>query len=219
MSQITFVRHGQAQTNARDEASYDQLSPLGHQQAKWLGEHMTIAGTRFERVYCGTLIRQNETAISMGANLQAEIIQDSRLNEIEYFTLAELIETQHGLPIPDSREGFVAHLPALFALWQAGDIDNPPESFQAFEERVSGVIDEIANGKGAALAVTSAGLISMVLRLTMGLDTPAMSRACLAIMNTSVHHLHRLGDSLALTHFNGVPHLENTERRYAQTHL
>ena len=37
MVELTLVRHGQAQTGARDEASYDSLSNLGH-QARWLGE-------------------------------------------------------------------------------------------------------------------------------------------------------------------------------------
>ena len=38
MSHITLIRHGQANSQARDEASYDRLSDLGHQQAAWLGE-------------------------------------------------------------------------------------------------------------------------------------------------------------------------------------
>ncbi len=40
MSHITPIRHGQANTGARTEADYDRLSPLGHQQAAWLGDHL-----------------------------------------------------------------------------------------------------------------------------------------------------------------------------------
>ena len=36
MSTITLIRHGQANTAAQDEVSYDRLSDLGTQQAAWL---------------------------------------------------------------------------------------------------------------------------------------------------------------------------------------
>jgi len=219
MSQITLVRHGQAQTRARDEHGYDRLSPLGHQQAAWLGEHLNDTREQVSRVYCGTLIRHVETAAAMGAGQYAEIVQDPRLNEMEFFTLAHLYGAQHGEPLPNSREGFVAYMPRLLAAWEAGEIDGPPESFAAFQARVTDAIAEISSGRGPALVVTSGGLIGMVLRQTMGLGTPAFARACIAIMNTSVHRLHRLGADMALTQFNAVPHLDRPDRQHAQTHL
>jgi broad specificity phosphatase PhoE len=219
MTTITLIRHGQANTEARTEAEYDRLSPLGHQQAAWLGAHMNDTGEHIERVYCGTLRRHNETAQSMQADSHAEIVQDERLNEIEYFTLAQLMLAQHGTAIPDDREGFVTHLPLLFKTWQEGGIKDAPETFQSFETRVSDAIADISNGRGPALVVTSGGLIGMVARQVMNLDLTAMSLACLAIMNTSVHRLHRVGPVMALTQFNAVPHLEKRDRHYAQTHL
>ena len=219
MSQITLVRHGQAQTGARDEHGYDRLSPLGHLQAGWLGEHLSDTREMIERVYCGTLTRHIETAAAMGVGQHAEIVQDARLNEMEFFTLAQLYGAQHGAPLPDTREGFVAYMPRLLAAWEAGEIDSPPESFDAFTARVTDAIAEISAGRGPALVVTSGGLIGMVLRQTMGLGTPAFAKACIAIMNTSVHRLHRLGSDMALTQFNAVPHLDRPERQYAQTHL
>lgn len=219
MSQITLVRHGQAQTRARDEHGYDSLSPLGHQQAAWLGEHLVDTREQISRVYCGTLIRHLETAAAMGAGQHAEIVQDARLNEMEFFTLAHLYGQQHGAALPESREGFVSYMPRLLSAWEAGEIDSPPEHFGDFQARVSDAMAEIAAGRGPALVVTSGGLIGMVLRQTMGLGTPAFARACIAIMNTSVHRLHRLGDDMALTQFNAVPHLDRPDRQYAQTHL
>ena len=219
MSQITLVRHGQAQTRARDEHGYDRLSPLGHQQAAWLGEHLTDTHEQISRVYCGTLTRHVETAAAMGAGQYAEIVQDARLNEMEFFTLAHLFAQQHGEALPDTREGFVSYMPRLLAAWEAGKIDSPPETFEAFAGRVDEAVTEIAAGRGPALVVTSGGLIGMVLRQTMGLGSPAFARACIAIMNTSVHRLHRLGHDMALTQFNAVPHLDRPDRQYAQTHL
>lgn len=216
MSHITLVRHGQANTDARDEASYDKLSDLGHQQARWLGAHLQFTGTYYPRVYCGTLTRHLETAASMGL---ADPIRDPRLNEIEYFTIAKLFEEQHGITIPSDREGFVEHLPRTFDAWARGDIAGTPESFEEFETRVSGALRDIGTEGGPAIVVTSGALISMVVRQAMGLDIPSMARVALAIMNTSMHRLHPIGPQLSPVLFNAVPHLEAPDRQFAQTHL
>ena len=217
MSHITLIRHGQANTSARDEISYDRLSPLGHQQSTWLGEHLRASNAYHPRVYCGTLTRHIETAQSMG--FADGITQDARLNELEYFTLASLLEEQHNVTLPTEREGFVTHLPEVFAAWRDGKIENPPESFAEFEGRVTSALSEIRAGDGPALVVTSGGLIAMAMRQVMDLDINAMARVALAIMNTSMHRLHPIGEHLTPVLFNAVPHLEAPDRHFAQTHL
>lgn len=217
MSHITLIRHGQANTGARDEASYDKLSPLGHQQAAWLGAHLRASGDHHSRVFTGTLVRHVETAASMGHS--DDVVRDPRLNELAYFTLAELLRDQQGVEIPTEREAFVYHLPRVFAAWERGEIDNPPESFQDFERRVSDALHEIAAGSGPALVVTSGGLIAMAMRRFLALEVTAMARLALAIMNTSMHRLFPIGDELSLVLFNAVPHLDPPDRHYAQTHL
>lgn len=216
MSHITLIRHGQANTQARDELSYDRLSPLGHQQAAWLGDHLRTCGSHHSRVYCGTLTRHVETAGGMKAG-DAE--QDPRLNELEYFTLARLLEEQHGVALPSEREGFIRHLPRIFTAWQNGELEGAPESFADFESRVTDVLDEIAAGKGPALVVTSGGLIAIALRQVMELNIAATARVALAIMNTSMHRLFPIGDHLSPVLFNAVPHLDAPDRHFAQTHF
>ena len=66
MSHITLIRHGQANGDARDEAGYDKLSPLGKQQSAWLGEYLRASAAHHPRVFCGTLRRHEETAEAMG---------------------------------------------------------------------------------------------------------------------------------------------------------
>ena len=217
MSHITLIRHGQANTGARDEASYDRLSDLGHQQAAWLGDHLRATAGHHPRLYCGTLRRHRETAQSMA--MGAPVHEDARLNELEYFTLAERMEAQYGLPIPQEREGFVAHLPAVFTAWAEDRLDDPPETFAAFEARVSGALSEIAAGSGPALVVTSGGLIAMSMRQVLGLDIAAMARVALAIMNTSMHRLYPIGEHLSPVLFNAVPHLDAPDRHFARTHV
>ena len=216
MSHITLIRHGQANTEARDEVAYDRLSALGHRRAEWLGAHLRASASHHPRLYCGTLRRHRETAQSMG--LEGATV-DPRLNEREYFRLAQLLEEQKGIAVPREREGFIAHLPVVFTAWQNGDIRGAGETFDSFETRVSRALAEIAAGLGPTLVVTSGGLIAMAMRQMLGLDIPAMARMALAIMNTSMHRLYPIGDRLSPVLFNAVPHLEQPDRHFAQTHL
>lgn len=217
MSHITLIRHGQANSAADDEAGYDRLSELGHQQARWLGGYFEDIGERFDRVYSGALTRHIETAASMSAHSHAEAIVDERLNEVAYFDLSEKMHEQFGIKRPREREGFIEHLPLVFTAWQDGRIEGANESFHDFQSRVDDVLHEIAAGDGRALVVSSGGLIAMAIRVSMGLELGAFARMALAIMNTSVHQLHPIGAGLTLTQFNAVPHLAPQDRQYAKT--
>lgn len=216
MSHITLIRHGQANTSARDEVSYDKLSPLGHQQAQWLGAYLRDSAAHHPRVFCGTLTRHVETAHSAGFT---DVTQDERLNEIPYFTLSELLRQQRGLEIPDEREGFIRHLPQVFTAWSLDEIDNVPIRFTDYIGGVGDALAEIGVGAGPALVMTSGGLIALVMRGTLGLDMASTARMALAIMNTSMHRIHPIGAVMTPVLFNAIPHLEAPDRHYAQTHL
>ena len=217
MSHITLIRHGQANSGAQDEASYDKLSPLGHQQSAWLGAHLHERGQHHARLYTGTLKRHVETATSMNTGL--EPTRDARLNELEYLTLARALEDEHDIPFPTDNASFTTHLPLVFQYWQDDRIDGAPDRFADFEARVSAALTEIAEGDGPALVVTSGGLISMAMRQVLRLDITAMAQMALAIYNTSQHRLFPIGGTLSPTMFNAIPHLEAPDRHYAQTHV
>lgn len=217
MSHITLIRHGQANSGAQDEVSYDKLSPLGHQQSEWLGAHMQAQHQHHTRLYTGTLKRHIETAQSMGTNL--EPIRDARLNELEYLTLARALEHEHNVPFPQDQAAFTTHLPQVFNAWHRGEIKGAPERFEDFETRVRDVLSEIAKGEGPALVVTSGGWISMVMRHALRLDIAGMAQLALVIYNTSQHRLFPIGGVLSPTLFNAIPHLEDPDRHHAQTHV
>lgn len=219
MSQIVLVRHGQANSGAKDEGDYDRLSPLGHQQAGWLGEHLRHRGDVFARVWTGTLRRHRETAEGIAAETPADTIEDPRLNELEYFTLSQLLADQHGITLPTTREGFVHHLPSLMQHWQDGKLEGAPESFHSFETRVRDAMHDISALPGRSLVVTSGGLIGMAMRLTLRLDMTAFCNVCLSIQNTSLSAWLPLEGHLALTQFNALPHLDTPDRQFAQTHI
>ncbi len=217
MSHITLIRHGQANSTAQDEHSYDQLSDLGRQQAKWLGEHLHQTHQHHARLYMGSLKRHAQTADAMATGLEA--IVDPRLNELEYFTLAAALRDEQGVPLPEDQQGFTTHLPKVFQAWQSGELSGAPETFEAFETRISDALTEIGNGQGPALVVTSGGLISCVMRQRLRLDIHGMAQLALAIMNTSMHRLFPVGGTWSPVLFNAVPHLDHPDRHHAQTHV
>lgn len=217
MSHITLIRHGQANSQAQDEVSYDQLSALGRQQSAWLGAHLKSVRQEHARLYTGTLNRHVQTAQAMQMGINP--IADPRLNELEYMTLARAMEREHGIPFPTDQAAFVDHLPRLFAAWQNEEIEGAPESFKHFETRISEVLLEIADGDGPALVVTSGGLISSAMRQFLRLDIAGMAQLALAIYNTSQHRLFPIGGALSPTLFNAIPHLEDPSRHFAHTHV
>ncbi|MHA6324601.1 histidine phosphatase family protein [Roseivivax sp. CAU 1753] len=218
MSQILLVRHGQANSDARDEESYDKLSDLGRAQARWLGAHLRESGERFVRATSGTLIRQTETLAEM-AVAESAPVQDARLNEVAYFTLAQAFEAEHGMAMPKDRPEFLEHLPQMFGAWSRGEIASAPETFEAFETRVADALRDLTTTKGPTVAVTSGGVIGMAMRITLRLDITAFALMCLSIENTSVNRLHVMRSGLALAQFNACPHLEPQSRRHSRTHL
>lgn len=217
MSHITLIRHGQANSQALTEADYDRLSELGHKQSAWLGAHLRETAQHHTRLYTGTLRRHRETAAGMDIGLEA--IEDPRLNELEYFTLSQAYETEHGVPAPQDPSEFVHHFPKVLQAWAEDRLRGAPEPFAAFEARIQEALIEIGDGNGPALVVTSGGVIAMAMRLHLGLDITGMARMGLSIMNASMHRLHPIGGTWSPVMFNAVPHLDHPERHHAQTHV
>ena len=58
MPVVHLVRHAQPDFRG----NYDSLTALGYEQSRWLGQHYAALGIQFDRLYCGSLVRQTETA-------------------------------------------------------------------------------------------------------------------------------------------------------------
>ena len=213
MGEIILVRHGQANSGATDEESYDKLSDLGHQQAKWLGEYLSDREGAFDKVISGSLRRHKETAAGIGyTNPQI----DPRLNEMDYFNLGQALEDVHGVPFPGPDE-FAAHVPQVMEAWHKAEIMGV-ETFASFETRVTSVLQEAASPGVRVLCVTSGGVIGMIIRHLLNLDPTRMAHVLLPIMNSSLHRVHVLPQGPILASFNAVPHLDRNDRMHAQTH-
>ncbi len=214
MGQITLVRHGQANSGATDEASYDQLSKLGMQQAEWLGDHLRDHGETYDLVLSGSLKRHQQTATAMG---YAHPDIDPRLNEMDYFNLGAALQDTHGIPMPGP-EAFAAHIPQVMQAWHKAEIQGV-ETFASFESRVTGVLQRATAPGRRVLCITSGGVIGMVIRHLLNLDPTRMAHVLLPIRNTSLHHIHVIDQGPILAGFNATPHLDRADRAHARTHF
>ena len=205
MGEIILVRHGQANSHAKSEADYDRLSELGHEQAKLLGAWMRDHGYEFDHILSGTLRRHRETVAGMGF----EADEDSRLNEIDYYKRADDLYRVYGEPHPTG-ETFGDHMPKVLAAWSKAEIEGA-ESYENFETRIEEMLTEAAVPGRRLLAVTSGGVIGMVLRHLLDLDLLKMSRVMLPIWNTSIHRLNVRGGETILAGYNAIPHLDHPE--------
>lgn len=216
MVEVTIIRHGQANTGARDEMSYDKLSDLGHQQARWLGETLR-AQQPFDHLIAGSMRRQQETAQGMALpGLSMQI--DPRLNELNYFGLAESMKQRNGVEIPDDLASFVAHVPQLLTRWQAGDMCDHLETYGEFRARCLDAVRDAARDHSRPVLVSSTGVIATLTAEALGLDMMMKTKVFLKVMNTSVHRFIWENDSLHLAQYGAVPHLDIPGREHARTY-
>jgi len=216
MYDLTLIRHGQAQTGAKTEATYDQLSALGQQQAGWLGEFIR-ASHGFDHVISGSLNRQVQTAQGLG--LSAPHTVDPRLNEMDYFGLAASLEARAGIPWPSSEAEFMTHVPQLITAWREGDIEDGLESYVDFCGRITGALEDADKLEGRVLMVTSTGVISTLATLALALDVPAKCKMFTNVAHTSMHRYAVRPDGLHLTQFAATPHFDHPDRVLHKTYI
>ncbi len=217
MTEITMVRHGQAQTGAKDEASYDKLSELGHQQAAWLGEYWADFGG-FDRVLSGTMRRQIETGRSLGLD-GVVYEQDDRLNEMDYFGLARFLKENSNLAVPTSQEEFQTHVRDVLGAWSRAEVGNDLESYADFRGRILDSVRQVAASSDRTVIVSSTGVIATLMAVALDLDMARKTDVFLKIAHTSVHRFEIVGDDVRLIQFCATPHLDVPERLELRTHI
>ena len=111
MGKLYLVRHGQASFGAAD---YDQLSALGEQQSRRLGQWFLARSIRFDAVFTGTLRRHAQTlaGIEQGMHARHEAQALPGLNEYDSEAVVHAI---HPGPIaaPDTPEQVRQHFRLL----------------------------------------------------------------------------------------------------------
>lgn len=227
---IYLVRHGQASLGAAD---YDNLSPLGEQQAVRLGEYLATRGITFDAVYAGTLRRHSQTlaGIALGMRLpQAKL--DAGLNEYDSDAVIRAICTPEqiaALKSPTSGEGYKQHFATLrrgIGAWMRGE--SQPVGMSSYADFAGGVmrvLDEIRaqmwladSTVNTVLISSSGGPLSSAVAQVLGLDHVSGIELNMRMRNTAVSELIVTSTRCVLSTFNMLPHLDDDSGRAMQTY-
>lgn len=223
MSEVYFVRHGQASFGSDN---YDQLSKLGHLQSQLLGEHFATQGLVFDHIIVGGMTRHQQTLdnIVQGLNNKnghplpkAHI--NSKWNEFDFKQL--VIAFLQAFPTKQLKEqvtpaDYFGLLKLALNSWASGElIKNVPEHWHEFEQRITDMLDEIKknNDKKCVLVVSSGGSIAMALRLILQAPATTMVNLNLQTRNSALSHCYFNESEFQLSQFNTLPHLASVERQ------
>lgn len=222
MGTLYLVRHGQASFGADD---YDQLSPLGLQQAQRLGAHWLAQGQRFDTVLLGTLRRHAQTLDGIAQGLPGLPAPQVLPSLDEYDSLA-LIRAIHTEPLqkPDTPELYRHHFRLLcdaIAQWMAGVISpQGMPSWEDFSLGVRRVLEQVRRDHADqnVLLVSSGGPISTAVGEVLGTAPEVTIALNMRIRNSAVTEFSVSPKRLMLQTFNTLPHLHAAEHASLVTH-
>ena len=222
MGTLYLVRHGQASFGADD---YDQLSPLGLQQAQRLGAHWLAQGQRFDTVLMGTLRRHAQTLDGIAQGLPGLPAPQVLPSLDEYDSLA-LIRAIHTEPRqrPDTPELYRHHFRLLcdaIAQWMAGVISpQGMPSWEDFSLGVRRVLEQVRRDHADqnVLLVSSGGPISTAVGEVLGTAPEVTIALNMRIRNSAVTEFSVSPKRLMLQTFNTLPHLHAQEHQALITH-
>ena len=212
MGTLYLVRHGQASFGADD---HDVLSPLGHQQAKRLGEYFKGKGIVFDAALTGTLQRQVSTfsGICHGMQSQLEALQWSGLNEYDSHAVIATVHTGK-LEKPTTPEMYRHHFRLLkdgLKRWTDGT--GSPEGMPSYSDFVLGVTNALdhvrAHFTGNVLLVSSGGPIATAVGHVLACSPETTIELNLRIRNSSVTEFAFTPKRHMLVTYNTLPHLDS----------
>jgi broad specificity phosphatase PhoE len=236
MSTLYLVRHGQASFG---QSNYDQLSELGDQQSKLLGEYWLKWNVSLDAVYTGTLVRQIRSAEAVAGVYQTagkpfpspvawpefnEYDTQSLLTNsfpkvaAEHPEIVKLIRELNpgsSADIVQNKKIFQRVFSAVMDRWVDGKIKIAGmESWQDFAGRVNRGLTELMSEQGpgkTAAVFTSGGPISVAMQRALGMRDKVALELGWVIANGSVSEFRWSGEKFSLASFNGTAHLAAQE--------
>ncbi|WP_199097590.1 histidine phosphatase family protein [Dyella sp. ASV21] len=220
MRELLLIRHGQASFSADD---YDQLSAVGAQQSRLLGEWLAACGPTPDQVAMGPRMRHRDTAThclhAAGVGHTPTVLDG--LDEVDHLELLARLRPDLAAPgalraamkQSDHPHRAFQHLfVQALERWTSGAHDDEyRKSWPRFRADVRQALEQLADSGAATLwAFTSGGPIAVIAAEL--LQTPPAHAFALSwpLVNTGVTRL-RLGSGRpTLLTYNAWPHLERT---------
>jgi broad specificity phosphatase PhoE len=234
MSTLVVVRHGQA---SFFDANYDQLSALGQEQSRLLGQYWVQHGVHFDEVYSGPRRRQIDTARLVGEvyQLAGRDWPEMRVFEEfdEYHAEAVLKQSLPALVESDPRirdlysaveraadraetlKSFQRVYEVVISSWARGELNLADvEPWPSFCERVHRGLDRLigAQRRGRRVALfTSGGPVGVTLQRALALSSQKTLEMAWMVRNGAFSEYVFTGDRFTLSQFNAIPHLVDPE--------
>jgi len=223
MGQIYLVRHGQASFGA---ANYDQLSELGYEQARLLGQWYANSHQAFHKVVTGGMVRHRQTADTCMAELpkpalaDTEWVTDDDFAEFDHhevllrhcpeFGDAAAFKALMASHVDPSRA--LEHLfRAAMQRWMGGWHDDEyTETWPDFRRRCVRALERLdtPGGKQTTIVFTSGGVISTLMQHLLGLQDFQVMELNWTLANCGVTRLLQRPGQFTLSYLNNYSHLE-----------
>jgi len=223
MGEIYLVRHGQASFGAAD---YDQLSPLGEEQARILGRWHAGLGLRIDGIALGGLKRHRQTAEAWAAQVPdapapSAWTIDPGFDEYDHREMLLRAQPEAmdeaGLKRwlaqnAASRGAFQQIFRTAMARWMSGLHDaDYRESWPRFHGRCVDALAALVAQAGASqrlMVFTSGGPISAIVQSLLDLPPNRVAELNWSLVNGGVTKLFYQGSRLSLSTLNNYSHLE-----------
>jgi len=223
MGQILLVRHGQASFGA---ANYDQLSELGYEQARLLGQWYANSRQTFHKVINGGMARHRQTADTCLHELPKPLLADT-----EWITDPDFAEFDH-------HEVLLRHCPeyadaVAFKALLAGHVDPPralehlfraamqrwmsgwhdsdyAEPWPDFRRRCVRALERLdsEDREQTTIVFTSGGVIATLMQHLLGLQDYQVMDLSWTLANCAVTKLLQRPGQFTLGYLNNYAHLE-----------
>lgn len=217
---LLLIRHGQASAGSDD---YDRLSERGLLQSQRLGRWLAGSGHAFDTVLVGGMRRHRQTYDAIAAaygehgSKLPTAQTDPDLDEFDHHAVFDGFVRDH----PDHPAVLARLDGGLLALgglihaalgaWAENRIDDVPESWQSFGERVAAAGERLAQhtGSGNVLVLSSGGVISRLAQHALGASNRTAIDLNLSLRNSGMCEFHARPYGLALGSWNALPHLHD----------
>jgi broad specificity phosphatase PhoE len=223
MGAIYLIRHGQASFAS---SNYDNLSNLGIEQARILGEALLLRKVQPNVVVCGGMQRHRQTAEHClgGMNREPSWDEDSGWNEYDHQRMLEAFDPRYAHETElaaelvrggDPRRSFQELFSQAAARWVGGEAEHDyEESFGEFCARIEGALSRLHARLGkaqTALVFTSGGAISAVCKRLLGLANERVMPLSYVLANASVTKVIYGSSGLRLSTLNEHGHFEGRD--------
>jgi broad specificity phosphatase PhoE len=223
MGQILLVRHGQASFGS---ANYDQLSELGYEQARLLGQWYANSRQTFHKVVTGGMARHRQTADTCLAELPKPLLADTEWltdedfaefnhQEVllrhcpEYADAAafKALLANHVEPSRALEQLFHAAMQRWMGVWHDSDYT---ETWPDFRRRCVRALERLDTEERdqSTIVFTSGGVIATLMQHLLGLQDYQVMEMSWTLANCSVTKLRQRPGQFTLGYLNNYAHLE-----------